>query len=203
MASVCVFCASSGGIDAAHLDLASALGIALAERGHVLVTGAGSVGSMGVVARAARAAGGRTIGVIPQAIVDLEVADHDNDVLVVTGDMRERKGEMDRRSDAFVALAGGLGTLEELLEIWVSRTLGMHGKPVVVLDPLGVYAGLRELVDRLVDGAFVRPAARDAVVWVSTVEDALDAVERGLLDTGPRLMATPAPYPEELLEAET
>ncbi len=110
--------------------------------------------------------------------------------------MRSRKGEMDSRCDAFLALPGGLGTLEELLEIWVSRTLAMHGKPVVVLDPDGVFDPLRAQVDLLVDRGFVRPAARDAVRWVRDVPTAFDALERG-----PETPARSA-APDELLEAE-
>ncbi len=197
-AAVCVFCSSSERIDSRYLTLAVEIGTAVARRGHVLVTGGGSVSCMGAVARAARAAGGHTVGVIPQALVDLEVADHDADELVVTRDMRARKGEMDRRSDAFVALPGGLGTLEELLEVWVARSLGMHGKPVVVLDPDGVYDGLRRQVDDLVTSGFVRVQARDLLTWTTTVDDALDAVARGWAADGP----VPLPTNDELIEAE-
>lgn len=196
MAAVCVFCSSSGRIDPRHVELASAVGAELARRGHSLVSGGGSVSCMGAVARAARAGGATTIGVIPQLLADLEVADHDADELVVTGDMRSRKAAMEARCDAFLTLPGGLGTLEELLEIWVSRTLAMHGKPVVVLDPDAVYQPLRDLVGSLVDQGFVRPEARDVVIWAQTVEEALDAVEAG--PVSPRLSAAP----DELLEAE-
>ena len=198
MSAVCVFCASSQRIDPSYAELAAEVGRELARRGHVLVSGGGSVGCMGAVARACREEGGHTVGVIPQALLDLEVADHEADELVVTRDMRERKGEMDARSDAFVTLPGGLGTLEELFEIWCSRTLAMHGKPIVVLDPDGTLAPLRSLVDSLVERGFVRPQARDAVTWASSVGEALDAVEQGLRDTTPRYTAGPG----ELLEAE-
>jgi uncharacterized protein (TIGR00730 family) len=196
VAAVCVFCSSSNRIDARYVELATEVGAELARRGHSLVSGGGSVSCMGAVARAARAGGARTVGVVPHVLVDLEVADHDADELVVTPDMRTRKGEMDGRCDAFLALPGGLGTLEELLEIWVSRTLAMHGKPVVVLDPDGVFDPLRAQVDLLVDRGFVRPAARDAVRWVRDVPTAFDALERGP-DTPARTAA-----PDELLEAE-
>lgn len=196
MAAVCVFCSSSGRIDPRHVELASVVGAELARRGHALVSGGGSVSCMGAVARAARAGGARTIGVIPQLLANLEVADHAADELVVTADMRSRKAAMDARCDAFLTLPGGLGTLEELLEIWVSRTLAMHGKPVVVLDPDAVYQPLRDLVDSLVDQGFVRPEARDVLTWAQTVEEALDAVEAG--PVVPRLSAAP----DELLEAE-
>ena len=116
MARICVFCSSSERIHPAHLQLAAELGAELARRGHDLVSGGGRVSMMGAVARAVRAGGRHTLGVIPHALVGLEVADEDADELVVTSDMRERKGRMDAAADAFVALPGGLGTLEELLE---------------------------------------------------------------------------------------
>ena len=117
-----------------------------------------------------------SVGVIPRQLMNLEVSDHEADELVVTDGMRERKGVMDLRSDAFLTLPGGLGTLEELLEVWVARTLGLHDKPVVVLDPDDVFAPLRAQVDALVEGGFVRPQARDAVVWADRIDPALDAI---------------------------
>lgn len=196
MAAICVFCSSSERIDPTYVELAAAVGTELARRGHSLISGGGSVSCMGAVARAARAGGALTVGVIPQVLVDLEVADHDADELVVTGDMRERKGAMDTRADAFLTLPGGLGTLEELLEIWVARTLAMHGKPVVVLDPDGLYDPLRAQVDLLVDRGFVRHAARDAVAWVRDVPAAFDALES--IETVPTLTAAST----DLLEAD-
>jgi uncharacterized protein (TIGR00730 family) len=196
VAAVCVFCSSSGRIDPSYGALAAGVGTELARRGHSLVSGGGSVSCMGAVARAARAGGARTVGVIPQSLVALEVADHDADELVVTPDMRTRKGEMDARADAFLTLPGGLGTLEELLEIWVSRTLAMHGKPVVVLDPDGIFDPLRAQVDLLAERGFVRRAALDAVHWVREVADAFDVIERG--PVGPAFSEAP----DELLEAE-
>jgi len=128
--SVCVFCSSSGSIDGRYLELAREFGRHFGPRGWTLVSGGGSVSMMGELARSVRASGGHTIGVIPQALKDLEVADLEADELVVTHDMRQRKGVMDERSDAFVALPGGIGTLEELMEAWTSRSLAMHDKPV-------------------------------------------------------------------------
>jgi uncharacterized protein (TIGR00730 family) len=197
VAVVCVFCASSTRIPARYVDLAAAAGAELARRGHVLVTGGGSVSCMGAVARAARAGGARTVGVIPEALRAAEVADDDADELLVTPDMRTRKGEMDRRADAFLTLPGGLGTLEELLEIWVARTLGMHAKPVVVLDPDGVFAPLRAQVDALVDTGFARPHVRSALTWATDVAGAFDAIETQLA-APPRVR----PDAEELLESE-
>jgi uncharacterized protein (TIGR00730 family) len=200
VARICVFCSSSERIHAAHVELAAEVGAEIARRGHDLVSGGGRVSMMGAVARGVRAGGRHTRGVIPQALVGLEVADTDADDLVVTADMRERKGRMDAAADAFLALPGGLGTLEELLEVWVAGTLGMHTKPVVILDPTGVYAALRDLVDKLLVQGFVRPGAEAYAVWTSTVVDALDAVEAGLA----RVRRPPyaAEVGEELLEGE-
>jgi uncharacterized protein (TIGR00730 family) len=200
MAAICVFCSSSERIDPSYVELATELGTQLAARGHSLVSGGGNVSCMGAVARAARAGGAATVGVIPEALVALEVADRDSEELVVTSDMRARKGEMDRRSDAFVTLPGGLGTLEELLEIWVSRTLAMHGKPVVVIDPDDTYGHLRAQVDLLVERGFVRPAARDAVLWARTPDEGLGLVEHTLAHPEPVVPVVPAA--EEMLESE-
>jgi uncharacterized protein (TIGR00730 family) len=199
VAAVCVFCSSSGRIDPSYVELAAAVGTELARRGHSLVSGGGSVSCMGAVARAARAGGVQTVGVIPRVLLEMEVADREADDLLVTDDMRARKGLMDARSDAFLTLPGGLGTLEELLEIWVSRTLAMHGKPVVVLDPDGLYDPLRAQVDLLVERGFVREGARDAISWVTTVAEAFDTVEAQLADPRP---PTVTAAPDEVLEAE-
>ena len=202
MARICVFCASSERIHPAHVELARDLGAQMAARGHDLVSGGGRVSMMGAVARAVRDGGRNTLGVIPRALIGLQVADDQADELVVTADMRERKGLMDAAADAFIALPGGLGTLEELLEVWVSRTLGMHDKPVVVLDPTGVLAGLADLVDKLVAQGFVRPAASGAAIWAASVPEALDAVEAGLArQPPPRSRARQ--LAEELLEGES
>jgi uncharacterized protein (TIGR00730 family) len=198
--ALCVFCASSERVDPVYLRLAAEVGRAVARRGWTLVSGGGTVSCMGELARAARAGGTRTVGIVPRALADLEVADQDADELVVTDDMRARKGEMDRRSDAFLALPGGIGTLEELLEVWVSRTLGMHTKPVVVLDPDGLYAPLREQVDRLVAGGFVRTRSRDVLRWTTGVQEALDAVESGWAEVFEQVSV--ASVAEEMLEAE-
>jgi len=152
---------------------------------------------MGALARAARAGGAHTVGVIPRQLMQLEVSDREADDLVVTDGMRERKGVMDARSDAFLALPGGLGTLEELLEVWVARTLRLHDKPVVVLDPDGVFDPLRLQVEQLVSGGFVRAEARDALSWSHTVEGALDS----LLRLVGHPTATP-PTDAETLESE-
>ncbi|TDB81923.1 TIGR00730 family Rossman fold protein, partial [Micromonospora fluostatini] len=120
MAAICVFCASSRTLDQRWLDLAAETGAELARRGHTLVSGGGCVGMMGALVDGARAAGGTTVGVIPQSLVDLEVADLASDELLVTDSMASRKTLMIERSDAFLTLPGGLGTLDELFEVWTT-----------------------------------------------------------------------------------
>lgn len=183
MSAVCVFCASSQQIDDRYLDLAAATGAAIAGRGWDLVSGAGSISMMGALARAARLAGGHTIGVIPDALVEREVADHESDEFLVTRDMRQRKGLMDERSDAFLALPGGIGTLEELVEVWTARSLNMHHKPVVVLDPWGDYDHLHALLDHWQKRGFVRSEAVAHVHWSTDIDDALDAIDRAWLES--------------------
>lgn len=196
MQTVCVFCASSAAIDERYVRLAADLGQLLAQNDYTLVTGGGSVSMMGAIARATRAAGGRTVGVIPQALTDMEVADHDADELIVTPDMRTRKAEMDRRSDAFVAMPGGIGTLEELTEVWTAFTLGMHAKPVVVIDPWDDYAHFRGQIEHLVDRKFMRPFAAEAIHWATTVEDVI-----ALLNAHRETIEGPVEtHPDEALE---
>ena len=181
MSAIAVYCASITRIDPAHLELAAAVGAAIGGRGHTLVTGGGSVAMMGAVGAAARAAGGHTIGVIPRHLVAMEVADHDSDELVLVETMRERKAEMDRRADAFLVLPGGIGTLEEFFEVWTAASLGMHAKPVVVLDPDGHYDPLWAWLADLEKRGFVRREALDTLLLARTVDDALAAVETGRL----------------------
>ena len=180
MAAVCVFCSSSTAIDASYVQLAADAGTELARRGHSLVSGGGDLSCMGAVARSARAGGAHTVGVIPAALLELEVGDRDADELLVVDDMRIRKGLMDSRSDAFLTLPGGLGTLEELAEVWTSRFLGMHSKPVVAIDLHGLWAPLRAQVDLMVERGFVRPEAAAALQWAGGVEEAFELLEQGL-----------------------
>jgi uncharacterized protein (TIGR00730 family) len=189
LSAVAVYCASGSRIDAAYVELAAEVGTELGRRRHVLVTGGGSVSMMGAVGRAARAAGGRTIGVIPHHLVLMEVADHDSDELVFVETMRERKAEMDSRADAFLVLPGGIGTLEEFFEVWTAGSLGMHAKPVVVLDPDGFFEPLWGWLDDLVGRGFVRAAALDGLLRVRTVPEAMTAVETGSVIPG----AAPGP----------
>jgi uncharacterized protein (TIGR00730 family) len=180
VAAICVFCASSNRLDQSHLDLATAVGKALGPRGHSLVSGGGCVGMMGAVADGARAGGAHTLGIIPQSLVDLEVADTASDELVVTADMGARKNIMIERSEAFITLPGGLGTLDELFEVWTTATLDLHRKPIVVLDPEGFYTGLWTWLREVTDTAFVREAALAQVTVVTSIDAALDHIEAAL-----------------------
>jgi uncharacterized protein (TIGR00730 family) len=160
------------------LDLAREVGTEIAARGHRLVSGGGCVGMMGAVAEAARAGGAHTLGIIPQSLVDLEVADLDSDELIVTADMASRKTLMMEKADAFLVLPGGLGTLDELFEVWTTAILGLHAKRTVVLDTDGFYAGLVEWLALAVEHRFVQPRALMTVQVVQTVDRALDVIER-------------------------
>jgi uncharacterized protein (TIGR00730 family) len=170
--NICVYCSSAEAIDTSYIELATEVGVRLAAEGHGLVSGGGRVSMMGAVARAARAGGAHTVGVIPAHLVPLEVADTDADELIVVDTMRDRKRVMDERSDAFLALPGGIGTLEELFEVWTASSLGMHPKPVAVLDPDGFYDPLWKYLDDLQARGFVRGAALDVLHRTTTVDEA-------------------------------
>ena len=170
--AVCVYCAASPD-HPELLDLAFRVGAGIAERGWTLVSGGGNVSAMGAVAAGARLRGGHTVGVIPKALVHRELADIEADELIVTDTMRQRKQVMEDRSDAFLALPGGIGTLEELFESWTAGYLGMHDKPLVLLDPVGHYDGLRHWLSGLVPTGYVAQAALDRLVVTTDVVAAL------------------------------
>lgn len=157
---ICVFCGSSFGHSPRYRELAASFGTLLAREGIGLVYGGASVGLMGVLADAARAAGGEVIGVIPESLVAWEVAHRGLDDLRIVGSMHERKATMAALSDAFVALPGGLGTLEELFEVWTWVHLGLHDKPCAVLDANDFYRPLIGFLDRVVEEGFIAPAQR-------------------------------------------
>lgn len=171
--AVCVYCAS-GPTDPGLLTLARQVGMGIAERGWVLVSGGGNVSAMGAVAGGARGRGGKTVGVIPKKLVHRELADVDADELIVTDTMRQRKQTMEDRADAFLTLPGGIGTLEELFETWTAGYLGMHDKPVVMLDPDGHYDGLLRWLEDLVAPGYVHRAALERLRVVRDVDAALD-----------------------------
>ena len=169
-----MYCAS-GPTDPELLALAADVGEAIADRGWTLVWGGGNVSAMGALATAARARGGWTVGVIPAALVRREVADRDADELIVTDTMRERKQIMEDRADAFITLPGGIGTLEEFFEAWTAGYLGMHDKPLVMLDPFGHYDGLLAWLRGLVGTGYVGAGALDRLIVATGVDEALEA----------------------------
>ncbi len=171
--AVCVYCAAVP-THPELLELAAELGEAIADRGWTLVWGGGNVSAMGAVATAARARGGRTVGVIPKKLMRREIADTNADELIVTDTMRERKQVMEDRADAFIVLPGGVGTLDELLDAWTAGYLGMHGKPIVMLDRWGHYDGLLAWLNGLVDTGYIAQVAMERLVLVDKVGAALE-----------------------------
>lgn len=155
--NICVYCASSDAIDPRYLDIAADMGARIAQRGDTLIYGGASKGMMGEVARSTQRHGGRVVGIIPQALVDLELAYTPADELIVTKDMRERKGLLERRADAFVALPGGLGTLEEVMEILTLKQLRLTTKALVLLNVDGFYEPLFSLFAHMTELRFVKP----------------------------------------------
>ncbi|MBX9625014.1 MAG: TIGR00730 family Rossman fold protein [Gemmataceae bacterium] len=174
MNTVCVFCGSAPGNDPAFAAAARAVGRELARRGLALVTGGGRVGLMGEVATAATAAGGTVVGVIPQALSAKEIAYTGATELIVVGTMHERKARMADRADAFVALPGGFGTLDELFEILTWGQLGIHRKPVGLLDVNGFFTPLLGWLDRVVAAGLLKPKHRDLLLASGSVPDLLD-----------------------------
>jgi uncharacterized protein (TIGR00730 family) len=173
---VAVYCSSSISIDQRFVDLAYDLGTALALNGVDLVWGGGQVSMMGAVAKAVRQSGRKTFGVIPEHLTNLELADPESDEMFIVDTMRIRKQKMDDLSDAFIVLPGGIGTLEEFFEIWTSKYLGFHNKPLVVCDPYGVFAQLRTSLDYLIDLNFMNKKQESQVSWVSDIPAALKAI---------------------------
>lgn len=175
---LCVYCGSAGRVSETYRQAARDLGAALARHGIELVYGGGRVGLMGLCADAAIEGGGRVTGIIPRHLHDVEVGHHGLTRLLVTESMHERKRLMFETSDAFLVLPGGLGTLDETFEIITWRQLGLHDKPIVVIDVEGYWRPLEALVRHIVDEGFARPAVRALFTLVPTVEAAFAALER-------------------------
>jgi uncharacterized protein (TIGR00730 family) len=174
--AVCVFCGSSAPADPRYRDAARALGALIARRGVDLVYGGGSVGLMGELADAALGGGGRVIGVIPEGLFAREVGHTGLTELHEVGSMHERKQLMYDLSDAFIALPGGLGTLEELAEVATWSQLGLHSKPVVLLDVGGFWEPLVALLDQMTSAGLLKPAGRDLIRRTRSAEEALGAL---------------------------
>ncbi len=174
MRRICVFCGANPGTRPEYSDAARALGTLLAQRGLGIVYGGGVVGLMGIVADAAMAAGGEVIGIIPDSLRRMEVAHYNLTELRVVGSMHERKAMMADMADAFIALPGGIGTMEEIFEIWTWGQLGIHAKPAGFLDVAGFYGHLHTFLDHMVGEGFLRQSHRDMVAVSSDPTVLLD-----------------------------
>ena len=170
--SICVYCGSRPGTNPQFTEVAKAVGQWIGSRGGQLVYGGGRSGLMGVVAEATQQAGGRVVGIIPQALVDKELANQACDELHIVKNMHERKAMMAERSDAFVALPGGIGTFEELFEVWTWRQLGYHDKPIGLLDTDGYYGGMLGFLQHAVHGGLMGEWQM-GLIRVGTEPDAL------------------------------
>lgn len=178
MKAVCVYCGSRMGVRPAYAEAARQLGATLAARGITLVYGGGNVGLMGVLADAVMAEGGHVVGVIPQALLDKEVGHREVSELIVVHDMHQRKLKMATLADAFIALPGGIGTLEELFETFTWLQLGFHQKPVGLLDVDDYYSHLTGFLDRMVDEGFLRGDQLSMLHQGKTAASLLDELAR-------------------------
>lgn len=176
MKRLCVFCGANAGNDPAYRDAAVTLGEELARQQIGLVYGGASVGLMGVVADAARALGGEVIGVIPQALVARELAHGSLTDLRVVATMHERKATMAELADGFIALPGGIGTLEELFEVWTWAHLGLHTKPCALLDVRGFYSKLTGFLDHVHAEGFLRPGVREMLLVAESPREVVAAL---------------------------
>jgi uncharacterized protein (TIGR00730 family) len=171
--NVAVFCASASGVHPAYRAAAEELGRALATRNIGLIYGGSNVGLMKAVAEAALTAGGKVIGVIPEVLVDLEVAHHGITELHITGTMHTRKALIGEKADAFIALPGGFGTFEELFEVLAWHTLKIHAKPILLLNVNGFYDTLLIFLDHCIAEGMLKQRNREVLLVANTVEDAL------------------------------
>ncbi|PNT51975.1 hypothetical protein POPTR_001G005400v4 [Populus trichocarpa] len=174
---VCVFCGSKSGNKKIFSDAALDLGRQLVERKMDLVYGGGSVGLMGLVSQTVYDGGSHVLGIIPTALVPIEISGETVGEVLIVSDMHERKAEMARRADAFIALPGGYGTFEELLEMITWSQLGIHNKPVGLLNVDGYYDSLLGLFDKSVEEGFVNASARNIVVSARTARELIQRME--------------------------
>lgn len=172
--TLCVYCGSRFGLNPAFADAARAVGTAIGERGWDLVYGGGKVGLMGTVASAALSAGSRVTGVIPKSLMQREVGHEGLTELIVVDNMHQRKQAMAERASAFVALPGGVGTFEELFEVWTWRQLGYHGKPIGLLNAAGYYDSLLQFMTQTVAADFVSTTVQDMLLVADSVPTLLD-----------------------------
>lgn len=197
LTSVCVYCGASPGRDPIYAESAEAFGRLLAQAGVRLVYGGGSVGLMGIVARTAMAYGGLVTGIIPQFLKDREIMLDTVPDLLVTGDMHERKRLMFERADAFVALPGGIGTLEETVEMMTWAQLGRHAKPVLLVDINGFWKPLIQLLEHMDAEGFLHktfiPGGREPYLTCEGVDEAIPTLRRALATLPEAALDQPSP----------
>jgi hypothetical protein len=175
---IAVYCSSSNQIDAKYRRVAKTLGQQMAERGHTLVYGGGRVGLMGVIARAVHEGEGTVVGVIPERLKSKEgIAYGVADEMIVTKTMRERKRHMYERADAFIVLPGGLGTLEEFMEVLTLKQLAYHGRPITLINTDGFFDTLLDFFEELLDGHFARGPVEELVGIVTEPDQALAYID--------------------------
>jgi len=167
---VAVYCSSAPDINPDFLVLAGEVGEKLAQAGFDLVWGGGQISMMGEVSRRARHFGASTFGVIPEKLLDKEFIDQDATQISIVSDMRTRKAKMEEMSDAFIALPGGIGTLEEFFEIWVGRYLGFHHKPIAVCDPLGAWNSLHSALGDLTQLRLMKNGQNELIFWSDSID---------------------------------
>ncbi|MBE2184336.1 MAG: TIGR00730 family Rossman fold protein [Anaerolineae bacterium] len=175
--NICVYCSASPRIDPAFFKVARQLGETIASRGDTLVYGGASIGLMGEIARAVQEHGGRVIGIIPQALVDREVTYRSADELIVVANMRDRKAMMEDRADAFIALPGGIGTLDEVFEIMNLRALSMVMHPLVLLNQNDFYTPVIDILMRMQEANFLRNEIKNIIHLADSVSDAFTYID--------------------------
>lgn len=182
--TICVYCGSRAGSRPEYRSAAEALGRAIGLRGWRLVYGGGNVGLMGVVADAALAAGARVCGVIPDSLMRREVGHRGLDELLVVDTMHERKQAMAERADAFVAMPGGIGTLEEFFEVWTWRQLAYHQRPIALLNTVGYWDALLGFLRQAVSEDFLAAAQLESIIVAGEVDEVLDRVAAATTGVG-------------------
>ncbi|MDQ2086928.1 TIGR00730 family Rossman fold protein [Herbivorax sp. ANBcel31] len=175
---ICVYSSSSCLIDKAYFDVAYKLGCQIAKRGDTFLFGAGMIGLMGETARAVHENNGKVVGIIPKALNISGIVYERCDELIETFDMRERKAIMDERSDAFIALPGGFGTLEELLEIITLKQLGYHNKPIVILNVNNYYDYILKQFDKIIDESFAKSECKELYFVTENVSEAIEYIDK-------------------------
>lgn len=180
---ICVFCGSSAGKRQIYSDVALKLGQTLAERNMTLVYGGGNVGLMGTIAEAAMKANGKVVGIIPQRLFEL-VEQQELTELLIVKDMHERKALMEKKADAFISLPGGIGTMEELFEVWSWRYIGYHQKPVAILNIEHYYDRLLEMLRLMVEEGFLHQEIYNDLIVSDDIDTVLEAIQKKITASG-------------------